>query len=156
MSGIGNDRLHLYWCSSAEAQRFTEIATEVTEAVRARGPFDPEAHRMALDAVEATLSGEVLRWAVGKELRVTARGDVYGRKWDTAGYEEVLDRVLEREYQIQLILQAVRGGCTAPRDVHGKIGLDLQRISYLMADMEKRNLIEFRRMEEKKPVFAAL
>jgi hypothetical protein len=42
------------------------------------------------------------------------------------------------------------------RDIHNKIGLDLKRISYLLADMENRNIVEFVGMEESKPVFAAL
>ena len=43
LAGIGKDRLHLAWVSSAEAQRFVEIATGVTESIKAQGRFDPEA-----------------------------------------------------------------------------------------------------------------
>jgi hypothetical protein len=32
----------------------------------------------------------------------------------------------------------------------------LQRVSYLLADMEKRSMVEFKGMDEKKPIFAAL
>ena len=33
-AGIGADRLHVAWVSSAEAQRFVEVVTEVTESIR--------------------------------------------------------------------------------------------------------------------------
>jgi coenzyme F420-reducing hydrogenase delta subunit len=36
--GIERDRLHMSWVSSAEATKFIEVVTEVTEAVRALGP----------------------------------------------------------------------------------------------------------------------
>ena len=36
--GIERDRLHMSWVSSAEATKFIDVVTEVTEAVRALGP----------------------------------------------------------------------------------------------------------------------
>ena len=36
--GIEKDRLHFSWISSAEATKFVEVATKVTESVRALGP----------------------------------------------------------------------------------------------------------------------
>ena len=155
-AGIGEDRLHVAWVSSAEAQRFVEVVTQVTESIRSQGQFDAGAFAMQLDAAEAALSGETLRWLVGKEAKTTTKGDVYGRPWDTASFESILDSVIVREYESQLILQAVVDGCTSPREIRGKIGLDLKQISYLLADMEKRSLVEFRGMEDHKPVFAAL
>jgi len=93
---------------------------------------------------------------VGKEVKITTKGDVFGRQWDTDRFESILDASLEREYQKNLILQAVKQGHTSVRDIHKKIGLDLKRISYLLADMENRNIVEFVGMKECKPVFSAL
>ena len=38
MMGIERDRLHMSWVSSAEATKFIDVVTQVTEAVRALGP----------------------------------------------------------------------------------------------------------------------
>ncbi len=156
IAGIGKDRLHLAWVSSAEAQRFAEVVTTVTESVKAQGKFDPKALSFELAAAEMTLSGEILRWMVGKEVKITTDGDVYGRKWDTKSFETILDAVLEREYQKNLIYQAVKEGYTSVRDIGEKIGLDLKRISYLLADLEKTNMVEFTGMKDRIPVFAVL
>jgi hypothetical protein len=156
LAGIGRDRLHLYWCSSAEAQRFAEIATEVTESITAQGPFDPGAFPLELEAVEDTLDGEPLRWLVGKEYKIISKGDVYGRPWDQDTYEKTLHSVLTREYHKNLICQAIKAGHTAPREIGDKTGLDLKRISYLLADLEKTSRVEFKGMEDRKPVFATL
>jgi predicted Rossmann fold nucleotide-binding protein DprA/Smf involved in DNA uptake len=142
--------------SSAEAQRFVEVVNTVTESVKTQGKFDPKALSFELAAAEMTLAGETLRWMVGKEVKITTDGDVYGRKWDAATFESVLDAVLEREYQKNLIYQAVKDGRTSVRDINEKIGLDLKRISYLLADLEKTNKVEFTGMKDSKPVFAAL
>ncbi len=156
LAGIGEQRLHLAWVSSAEAQRFVEVVTQTTDSVKAQGKFDSKAFAFELAAAELTLAQETLRWMVGKEVKITTKGDVFGRQWDTDKFESILDVLLEREYQKNLILQAVKQGHTSVRDIHKKIGLDLKRISYLLADMENRNIVEFVGMKESKPVFAAL
>jgi hypothetical protein len=156
IAGIGRDRLHLQWCSSAEAQRFAEIATAVTDSIKAQGKFDPAECKYELDAAEATLSGETLRWLVGKEFKITTKGDVYDRKWDRNSYDSILYATLEREYQINLIMEAIKDGSASPREIAPKIDMDLERISFLLTDMEKRSMVEFKGMEDRKPVFAAL
>ena len=71
-------------------------------------------------------------------------------------HERVLNSLLEREYHKNLIYLAIKGGCSSVREVSEKIGLDLKRVSYLLADLEKTKRVEFRAMQERKPVFAAL
>jgi hypothetical protein len=156
LAGIGADRLHLAWVSSAEAQRFVEVVKGVTDSIKQQGPLDTEAFSLQLAAAEMTLSGETLRWMVGKQVKITTGQDVYGRKWEKERFESILDAVLERDYHKSLIYQAIKAGCKSVRDISGEIGLDLMRISNLLADLEKTNLVEFRGMEDHKPVFAAL
>ena len=156
LCGIGEERLHLAWVSSAEAQRFVDVVTSTTDAIKTLGPLDASEFEDQLAAAERTLSGETLRWIVGKEYKVTTQGDVYGRKWDTDSYESVMDSVLEREYHKNLILQAIKADCTSVRSIKDKIGLDLGRISYLLADMEKTNMVQFSGMKDNIPVFTAL
>ena len=50
LSGIGRERLHLAWVSSAEAQRFTEVATEVIDSIKKQGRFNVNAFQMELAA----------------------------------------------------------------------------------------------------------
>jgi len=156
LTGIGEERLHLAWVSSAEAQRFAEVATSVTNTVKAQGRLDLEAFALELGAAEMTLKNETLRWMVGKEIKITRDKDVYGREWDVEKYELILDSVLEREYHKNLIYLAIKEGSTSVRKINKRIGLDLQLISRLIADMEKTSKIAFTGMENKIPVFAAL
>ncbi len=155
LAGIGSDRLHLAWVSSAEAQRFVEVVNAVTDSIKSQGKFDPQHYALQLTAVENTLSGEPIRWLVGKEIRITTKGDVYGRRWDQDSFEKILDAALEREYHKNLVLQAIKDGCAAPRDISGRTGLALKQTSYLLADLEKTGMVEFKKMEACKPVFAA-
>jgi len=42
------------------------------------------------------------------------------------------------------------------REISARIGVDVLRVSYLLADLERTNRVEFTGMQERKPVFAAL
>ncbi len=156
IAGIGKDRLHFAWVSSAEAQRFAEVATRVTNSIKEQGKLNAVAFDMQLSAAEKTLDGETVRWLVGKEVKITTQGDVYGRNWDVDKYETVLFDMLEREYHKNLIYLAIKLDCTNVRAISEKTGLDILRISYLLADMERTGMVEFTGMEDSKPVFAAL
>jgi hypothetical protein len=109
-----------------------------------------------LEAALMTVSGETLRWLVSKELKITAKGDVYGRKWDADTYESIMDSVLEREYHKNLICLAIQQGNQSVRQISEQTGLALQQVSYLLADLEKTNRVEFKAMEDSKPVFSVL
>jgi len=156
ISGIGDERLHFEWVSSAEAQRFVEVVNTTTESIKKQGKLDADKFELELEALEMTVSGESIRWLVGKEVKITTEGDVYGRSWDLEKYESVLHKELEREYQKNMIYLAVREGKTSVRDISARIGVDLLQVSYLLADLERTNRVEFTGMQESKPMFAAL
>jgi len=156
LSGIGKDRLHLEWLSSAEAQRFADIAQKTVASVKELGPLDQDAFRMQLEAAELTVDNESVRWLVGKELSITSKGDVYGRSWDETKYEEILDDALEREYHNNLIILAMKDNCSSVRDISNRTGLDVLRISYLLADLERVGRAEFTGMTDRTAAFAAI
>ena len=156
IAGIGKERLHLAWISSAEAQRFVDISSEVIETVKKLGKLDNEALKMELDAAELTVNKEEIRWLVSKEVRITTKGDVYGRPWDIEKYEKILNKELEREYQNNLIILTIGKGSTSVREISKQTGLELLRVSYLLADLERTNRVGFTGMTDSKPVFAIL
>ena len=156
LTGIGSDRLHVDWVSSAEAKRFTEIATTAIENVRRLGPLEPAKFARELAAAQMVTDSETVRWLVGKQLKITEKGDVYGRPWDAEKYQTVLDDALLREYQKSLIYLAIKGGLTDVRGVAAQTGIELLRVSYLLADLELKKMVEFQGMKDSIPVFAAL
>ena len=133
-----------------------DVVNTTTDSIKAQGALDAERLNLELEACEMTVSDETIRWLVGKEVNITTKGDVYGRSWDVEKYESILHSELEREYQKNLIYLAIREGASSVRDVSAKIDVDLLRVSYLLADLERTNRVEFTGMQESKPVFAAL
>jgi hypothetical protein len=133
-----------------------EIATRVTASIKRQGKLDVTAIALDLDAAEMTLDGEIVRWLVGKEVKITSEGDVYGRKWDIERFESILDTVMAREYHKNRIYLAIKAGCSSVEDIGNKIGLDLKMISHLLADLEKTGKVKFRGMKDRIPVFATV
>ncbi len=148
--------MHLAWVSSAEAQHFVDVANKVTESIKSQGPLKADELQMQLSAAEMTVNEEAVRWLVGKEITITSKGDVYGRKWDVNRYEAFLDSALEKVYHKNLICLAIKADFTSVREISKKTGLILQRVSYLLADLEKTNMVEFMGMQDSKPVFAVI
>ena len=125
----------------------------MTESIKGQGEFDPHSFGLELDAAEITAKSEILRWLVGKEVSLTTKSDVYGRKWDVNRFEEILMSVLEREYQKNLICIALREDLTSVRDISDRTGLELSRVSYLISDLEKTNQVVFKGHSDGVPVF---
>lgn len=125
----------------------------MTESIRGQGKFDSQSFELELDAAEMTVGSETLRWLVGKEVSLTTKGDVYGRKWDVNHFEEIMTSVLEREYHKNLIFIALTEGLTSVRDISGRTGLGLNRISRLISDLERTNRVMFKGHSDGMPVF---
>ena len=155
-AGIAPQRLLLEWVSSAEAQRFADVATRIVNTVTELGPLDRDANVLTLEAVRRTVDSEMVRWTVGKETTLTEKGDVYGREWDPGAFKRILDTLAGTEYEKNLIYTALNHDCTSVRDIGAVTGMDLARISYLLTDMERIGLIEFKGMSDHQPKFAAI
>jgi len=52
------DRLHLDWISSAEAQKFAQVVTDFTEKIKAMGP-SPLTGALDLTAIESACEAEI-------------------------------------------------------------------------------------------------
>ncbi len=129
------------------------MVSDVTESVKNQGKFDPHSFELELDAAEMTAQSETLRWMVGKEVGLTTKGDVYGRKWDVNRFEEIMTSVLEREYNNNLICIALKEGLTSVRDISKRTGLKLAKISHMLSDLERTNQVVFKGHSEGIPIF---
>lgn len=144
LSGIGRGRTALRWVSAAEGQMFADNVTELTQSVKALGPFKPEAFALQLTALETVLTGQRLRWLTGVERHVTTKTNVYGDKIDQAEYEQVIGRAITDEYEKALILASLGEGPLSVREMAARAGLPVYTVSLRLNDLERRGAAEFR------------
>lgn len=141
---IGRERLVVKWVSAAEGQVFADYVSQISQRTRELGPFDPGAHRLSLSAVEGALRSPRLRWLMGMELQMTDRGNVYEERIDEAKYRRLLEAAAEEEYEKALVLDALEEREQSVREVALGTGLPVQRVSSLIAELEKGRRAAFR------------
>lgn len=155
-SGLGEERLHFELLSSSEASRFKDIVVAVTDSVKNAGPLDRSSCHKEIEAALLTADSKDIRWITGKQKGIVAHGDVYGRHWSNERYQAVLDDAVERDYHCNLICIAIREGFTSVREISSETGIELLRISYLLAELERTGRVSFTGMTDKQPVFAVI
>jgi len=103
-AGIHHSRLKLDWVSAAEGERFANIVTDFTKQIQSAGPIgaaegmDNYELNDRLTAVQNALSGEKLRWLVGRELKLLEEGNVYGEKVEENEIFDLVEENMENEY----------------------------------------------------------
>jgi F420-non-reducing hydrogenase iron-sulfur subunit len=147
LSGIGRGRTALRWVSAAEGQMFADNVTELTNSVKALGPFNVEEFALQVTALETVLTGQRLRWLTGVERHVTTKTNVYGDKIDQAEYEQVISRAMVDEYEKALILASLKEGPLSVREMASRAGLPVYTVSLRLNDLERRGAAEFRGFE---------
>ena len=103
-AGIHRDRLKLDWVSAAEGERFASIVTGFTKQIQSLGPIgeaeglDTGELNDRLSAVQSALSGEKLRWLVGRELKLLEEGNVYDEKVEQNEIMDLIQENMDKEY----------------------------------------------------------
>ena len=156
LSGIGRSRMALRWVSAAEGQLFANTVKELTETARHLGPFDVDALRLPLAAVERALQGNRLRWLTGMDREITERANVYHEKVDEKVYQALLKQAAEEEYQKASILEVLRDGPQSVREMAGKTGLPVYTVSLRLNELERRGQAELQGYEGSTPKFVSL
>jgi hypothetical protein len=153
LSGIGGDRLCLRWVSAAEGKLFAEYVTQFSELTKKLGPFDPGRYEMELEAVEAALSSQRLRWLMGMELSLTSEGNVYGESLPEQRYKKLLQQATEQEYQSALVAEAIRREPLSVREIAFLTGLPVYTISLRLGELERQHRAEVQSYRGTTPMF---
>jgi len=148
--------LQLAWVSAAEGQLFAELVTEITDQIKAMGPFDAEANKFNLEAMLRTLETETVRWLMGMQRQLTEKGNVYGEKLKADAYLKLLDENIKSEYEKSLIYLSLRDGPLSVREIDSRTNIGIQNVSNLLTDLEGQGQVELHGYEGRTPKFAGV
>jgi F420-non-reducing hydrogenase iron-sulfur subunit len=155
-AGIGKDRLHLRWISSAEGQLFAEYVTELTGVISNLGPLDRETLKLSLAAVERALESVPLRWLMGMERQLTERENVFHEKLAPERYQEVLIRTATDEYHKALLFEVLKEGPKTVGQLADSTHLPVYTISLRLNDLERAGLADIAGHEGHHPSFRVM
>ncbi len=151
MEKIESERLLLDWISAGEGKRFSRVIREFVEKIRSLGPFplDQETKRK-LEAVEASLEGEKIRWMVGKGYELTEKENVYGERLSREKLEKLIEETIRDELIKNRIIGIVRSNHLSAKEISDTLNLELKKTLSYLASLVGDGKIGFDPSEEGK------
>jgi len=151
MEKIESERLLLDWVSAGEGERFSRVIREFVEKIRSLGPFplDQETKRK-LEAVEASLEGEKIRWMVGKGYELTEKENVYGERLSREKLEKLIEETIRDELIKNRIIGIVRSNHLSAKEISDTLNLELKETLSYLASLVGDGKIGFDPSEEGK------
>jgi F420-non-reducing hydrogenase iron-sulfur subunit len=160
-AGIHHDRLKLDWVSAAEGERFAKIVTDFTRQIQSLGPIgeaeglDREESSDRLSAVQSALSGEKLRWLVGRELKLVEEGNVYGEEVKEDEILSVIQENIEKEYTRSRILNMMKKEPLSVKDVASRLQVCPADILRHIVAMENAGAVSLADVQGRSPRYVA-
>jgi hypothetical protein len=141
----------LDWVSAGEGERFSRVIREFVEKIRSLGPFplDQETKRK-LEAVEASLEGEKIRWMVGKGYELTEKENVYGERLSREKMEKLIEETIRDELIKNRIIGIVRSNHLSAKEISDTLNLELKETLSYLASLVGDGKIGFDPSEEGK------
>ncbi len=151
MEKIESERLILDWVSAGEGERFSRVIRDFVEKIRSLGPFplDQEMKRK-LEAVEASLEGEKIRWMVGKGYELTEKENVYGERLSKEKLEKLIEETIRDELIKNRIIGIVRSNHLSAKEISNTLNLELKETLSYLASLVGDGKIGFDPSEEGK------
>ncbi len=160
-AGIHRDRLKLDWVSAAEGERFATIVTDFTRGIKSLGPIgeaeglDEEGLKDRLSAVQSALSGEKLRWLVGRELKLAEEGNVYGEEMEGDEILSIIQENMEKEYTRSRILNMMKREPLSVKDVASRLDACPTDILGHVVAMENAGMVSLADVQDRSPRYMA-
>ncbi len=157
--GINPDRLLLEWVSAAEAARFAQVVTTLTEKIKELGPLSNDAKNsmdeltFKLQAAKKAVAGEKLRWVAAKQTEFMTDGNKYGEVFTSHEIGRYLDGVILEEITVQEILAHLKNDPLSVKDLSQKLDVTTpDTMRHVMALMRKE-MVKISEVKDRSPVY---
>jgi len=151
MAGIGSERILLDWVSAAEGERFAKVIRQFVEKIRNLGPFTLDREmREKLQAIEASLEGEKIRWMVGKGPELLEKENVYGERLSAEKLEPLIAGTIRDEFIKNRIVFLVESKSLAATEISHLLNLKLKETLPYLVSLVGEGRIGFDPSEEGK------
>ena len=158
--GVNEERLSFRQCSSGEASAFVEMVTEFTEKIRSLGRIGgggdnlqaPEIFKK-LEAAEAVLSGEKMRWVIGKQTVFFESGNMYGEIFTEHEFNRAIDMVIVEETETQEILGQLKERAQSVKELAETLVMPSERVFRYITALNRRELFRLEKVDGRTPLY---
>jgi coenzyme F420-reducing hydrogenase delta subunit len=158
-AGIEPARLRLEWISASEGERFSKVVSSFTDEIRDIGPNPlktDERRKICIQAAIDASKGFRLKALVGKEIKLTEIGNVYGVRKEKEEMDALVEAVAQAEYHRFLILQLCREISRSVLELASMISLRADKVLEHVTALRGSNLIGVDRIEGSTPFYKSL
>ena len=158
--GVNEDRLAFRQCSSGEAAVFVELVSTFNERIRTLGPIGdggdvlkaPQIFKK-LEAAEAVLAGEKMRWVIGKKTEFMESGNKYGEIFTEHEFDRAIDMIIVEEFETQEILGKLKEGAQSVKGLAGTLAIPSQRVFRYVTALNRREMIQLEKIDGRTPMY---
>ena len=158
--GVSEDRLAFRQCSSGEAAVFVELVSTFTERIRTLGPIGDGGDVLKapaifkkLEAAEAVLAGEKMRWVIGKKTEFMESGNKYGEIFTEHEFDRAIDMIIVEEFETQEILGKLKEGAQSVKGLAGTLAIPSQRVFRYVTALNRREMIQLEKIDGRTPMY---
>ena len=158
--GVNEDRLAFRQCSSGEAAVFVELVSTFNERIRSLGPIGgggdvlkaPEIFKK-LEAAEAVLAGQKMRWVIGKKSEFMESGNKYGEIFTEHEFDRAIDMIIVEEFETQEILGKLKEGTQSVKGLADTLAIPSQRVFRYITALNRREMIQLEKVDGRTPIY---
>lgn len=158
--GINEERLAFRQCSSGEASVFVNVVTEFDKQIRALGPLGGDGDRIhgpeisrKLEAAEAVLAGEKIRWVIGKRAEFLSSGNKYGEVFTEHEFNRAIDMIIVEETEVQQVLLKLQEGAQSVKDLASALFIPPERSFRHITALKRKGMVRLDKVSGRTPVY---
>jgi F420-non-reducing hydrogenase iron-sulfur subunit len=158
--GVNKDRLAFRQCSSGEASVFVNLVSEFDAKIKELGPIGQGGDRLEapdifekLKLAEAVLSGEKIRWVIGKRTPFLESGNMYGEIFTHHEFNRAIDMIIVEETEVQAILNQLKDGARSVGDLAENLDIPSERVFQYVTALLRKEMIRLEKVAERMPYY---
>jgi len=171
--GLNENRLSFQHCSSGEATRFVESSGEATRFVEIVNKFDKTIHELGpiggesdqvkgpelfrkLEAAEAVLAGQKMRWVIGKKTEFLEKGNLYGEVFTEHEFKRTIDMIIVEETEVQEILGRLKEGAQSVKALAESLAMPSERVFRYINALRRKDMVELETISGQSPLYKVI
>ena len=158
--GVNEERLSFQQCSSGEGALFAEIVGKFSKKIRELGPIGGNGDRVKapeifkkLEAAEAVLAGEKIRWIIGKRTPFLETGNMYGEVFTEHEFNRAIDMIIVEEMEVQEILARLKETARSVKDLANDLAIPSARVFRYITALKRKGMVALDKVAGQTPIF---
>jgi len=139
---------------------FVELVSEFDQKILDIGPLGgdgdtvkaPEIFKK-LEAAEAVLAGEKIRWIIGKRTPFLETGNMYGEVFTEHEFNRAIDMIIVEEMEVQEILARLKETARSVKDLANDLTIPPARVFRYISALKRKGMVALDTVAGQTPIF---